>query len=540
MAMQEREARHEAPSPSETQGEAEPEGARLPAQLWPAAARFGVAAVQRRLNARRASAKSGDSAESSGEVAATAARGVGGGAESLPHGEKIQQAFGRHDVSGVKAHTGGDAARAAESIGAEAYATGDHVAFSRAPDLHTAAHEAAHVVQQRAGVHLKGGVGEEHDEHERHADAVADQVVRGGSAEGLLDRYHGGDAQGANGGVQKKFLDGTQQPIAAEKAQQLVEGFRGSSHYLKLQRMRGIPQSRVDETLEELAHGARHVVQLDLKEGLLSDGNYAAIADRIFDIAKPIGSAPSLDDLLREIRAANPAFSELLKYPPTKERLERDLARVYKEHPESSLAQAAAQVVPNLLLGEAHDDARTRAFVRDYAGPLHALGFETLVIEYDGSMQVGDILGYLIQDEKKKQTISPSMTLQQLCDAARVDASLRPYLKEFMVSTFACDIGIAEVCVRAMEQGFQVRCGDFTPPKIHPITIMNERDTSFASVIASAVNGGSKTMLLVGAHHLKATVKKTGRGSNSPGIPAMLAQRGVDAAEFDPSAKNAH
>ena len=36
-------------------------------------------------------------------------------------------------------------------------------------------------------MHLKNGLGEVGDAHERHADAVADRVVRGESAEGLLD-----------------------------------------------------------------------------------------------------------------------------------------------------------------------------------------------------------------------------------------------------------------------------------------------------------------------------------------------------------------
>ena len=73
-------------------------------------------------------------------------------------------------------------------MGAEAYATGDHIVLGRGNDLHTVAHEAAHVVQQRGGVQLKGGVGEAGDAHERHADAVADRVVAGQSAEDLLDR----------------------------------------------------------------------------------------------------------------------------------------------------------------------------------------------------------------------------------------------------------------------------------------------------------------------------------------------------------------
>jgi hypothetical protein len=45
-------------------------------------------------------------------------------------------------------------------MGAEAFATGNHVAFAGTPDLHTAAHEAAHVVQPRSGVQLTGGAGE--------------------------------------------------------------------------------------------------------------------------------------------------------------------------------------------------------------------------------------------------------------------------------------------------------------------------------------------------------------------------------------------
>ncbi|HVV81640.1 MAG TPA: DUF4157 domain-containing protein, partial [Kofleriaceae bacterium] len=131
-------------------------------------------------------------------VHAAAATGISGSAGRLPHFDAIQRSFGRHDVSGIAAHTDGAAARGAQAMGAEAFATGDHVAFAGAPSLHTAAHEAAHVVQQRAGVHLKGGVGEVGDAHEQHADAVADLVVRGESAEGLLDHYAGAGAAAAS------------------------------------------------------------------------------------------------------------------------------------------------------------------------------------------------------------------------------------------------------------------------------------------------------------------------------------------------------
>ena len=117
---------------------------------------------------------------------ATARDGVASGGSSLPFLDVIQRAFGRHDVTGVQAHTGTAAQDASQALGARAYAFGNHVAFAGAPDLHTAAHEAAHIVQQRQGVSLKGGVGEAGDAYERHADAVADRVVAGESAEDLL------------------------------------------------------------------------------------------------------------------------------------------------------------------------------------------------------------------------------------------------------------------------------------------------------------------------------------------------------------------
>ena len=116
-----------------------------------------------------------------------AAAGVRGGGGPLPHADSIQAAFGSHDVAGVEAHTGGAAAEACQAMGARAFASGSDVAFIGAPDLHTAAHEAAHVVQQRAGVRLDGGVGRSGDRYEHHADAVADAVTRGESAERLLD-----------------------------------------------------------------------------------------------------------------------------------------------------------------------------------------------------------------------------------------------------------------------------------------------------------------------------------------------------------------
>lgn len=141
-------------------------------------------------------------------VHAAADRGVSGPGSSLPFLDKIQSSFGDHDVSSVSAHTGGSAAQANKDMGATAYATGNSVAFGGAPDLHTAAHEAAHVVQQRAGVQLAGGVGAAGDKYERNADAVADRVVAGESASDLLGSTSGstGNSVQAKSTLQKRAL----------------------------------------------------------------------------------------------------------------------------------------------------------------------------------------------------------------------------------------------------------------------------------------------------------------------------------------------
>ena len=136
-------------------------------------------------------AKSGEMLPGAVSVQEAARQGVAEAGSSLPHLDQIQASFGHHDVSHVRAHVGGAAATASASIGAQAYATGDDVAFASTPSLHLAAHEAAHTVQQAGGVQLSGGVGQVGDRYEHHADEVADLVVQGKSAERLLDAYAG-------------------------------------------------------------------------------------------------------------------------------------------------------------------------------------------------------------------------------------------------------------------------------------------------------------------------------------------------------------
>lgn len=119
-----------------------------------------------------------------------AQQGIAGNGGALPHAQRIQASFGRHNINHLTAHTDHRAQAATRAINADAYATGSSIAFANpTPDLHTAAHEAAHAIQQQSGVQLKGGVGGINDRHERHADAVADRVVAGQSAESLLNQY---------------------------------------------------------------------------------------------------------------------------------------------------------------------------------------------------------------------------------------------------------------------------------------------------------------------------------------------------------------
>jgi peptidoglycan/xylan/chitin deacetylase (PgdA/CDA1 family) len=99
------------------------------------------------------------------------------------------------DFSGVRVHSGGDAARSAEAVGARAYTVGQHIVMrdSYSPRSHEGksllAHELAHTVQQR-GAQSRGDAlpvsGEsdssEHEAHEMAQSAAASRATRTPSA----------------------------------------------------------------------------------------------------------------------------------------------------------------------------------------------------------------------------------------------------------------------------------------------------------------------------------------------------------------------
>ena len=230
-----------------------------------------AAFVQAKRAAVQRQASGGDA--TSPDVQSTAAEGVFGGGGALPHLDSVQGAFGRHDVTGVQAHVGGGAAEACDSIGAEAYATGDSVAFRESPDLHTAAHEAAHVVQQRSGVHLAGGVGREGDPYEVHADRVADLVVSGQSAEAELDK-HGKHGKGP------QRQGATQRSVVQRKGRAQVKlGSKGSAVKVLQQRLNAKgqePPLKVTGTFEATTDAAVRAYQRAHKDAkgkqLVDDG----------------------------------------------------------------------------------------------------------------------------------------------------------------------------------------------------------------------------------------------------------------------------
>ena len=166
----------------------------------PSLRRYGM--VQRQRTEQQ------DSGSQSEAIHAHAAKGVSGSASDYPHKAPIEAALGVPITA--QAHVGGEATKASDAIGAQAYATGNDVAFGSNPDLHTAAHEAVHTLQQQRGVSLKGGVGEAGDAHEKQADQVADAVVAGRSAKRLLGNLVS-DAGATGGYVQKKSSDATVQ-----------------------------------------------------------------------------------------------------------------------------------------------------------------------------------------------------------------------------------------------------------------------------------------------------------------------------------------
>jgi Domain of unknown function (DUF4157) len=157
---------------------------------WMDAAHRGVTALAERDEVQARGSQGDDEAGDPASVHRVAASGVSGAGSARPHLDRIQEASGpAHDVTGVRAHVGGEAGEASERMGA----SGEQVAFRDAPDLHTVAHEAAHVIQQRPGApddrDASPGNGQARD---GHAEATRDE-----EAPGVVAAHAGAPEQGS-------------------------------------------------------------------------------------------------------------------------------------------------------------------------------------------------------------------------------------------------------------------------------------------------------------------------------------------------------
>ncbi|MFO7563103.1 MAG: DUF4157 domain-containing protein [Enhygromyxa sp.] len=162
----------------------------------------------------------------------------------LPHAPAIQRAFGRHDISDLRAKIGGEVSGAAREIGARAFTLGRRIGFRGPPDLHLAAHEATHAVQQARGISLPQRVGAKGDAYERHADDVADAVSAGRSAESLLDRIPASSSAAPRDQLQ---LNGDRRRTHVPRVVEVTRKMTGEEFkVLALQTLIGDTAARVD------------------------------------------------------------------------------------------------------------------------------------------------------------------------------------------------------------------------------------------------------------------------------------------------------
>ncbi len=163
-------------------------------------------------------------ASNASRIEKLAEKGAAAATSPLPHLERLQKAFGHHDLSGVRVSMGGSTAR---EMGALAYAVGEDIVLTSG-DLEHVAHEAAHVVQQRCGATTATS------QHEDQADRVADLVVRGKSAVSVLDEMTGKAApvrQKAPGNlVQMRWDDPTPKKVSASAMKRIEQAREAIAH----------------------------------------------------------------------------------------------------------------------------------------------------------------------------------------------------------------------------------------------------------------------------------------------------------------------
>lgn len=139
-----------------------------------------ITGLHRTVGNQSVQATAGAGNDSGDSPASIAREGVSGSGDSIPHADTLRPVFPDVDLSTINAHTGPRARDATDRLGAEAYATGDAIAFRRSPSRSLVAHEVVHVLQQRSARRDPSAVGQEGDRFERAANSRASRVTAGG------------------------------------------------------------------------------------------------------------------------------------------------------------------------------------------------------------------------------------------------------------------------------------------------------------------------------------------------------------------------
>jgi hypothetical protein len=333
-----------------------------------------------------------DGGRQGADVHAAAAAGLSRAGGALPYASQIQRSFGGYDVSNVQAHSDEAASAASASMGASAYATGNHVVLGEGgQDLHTVAHEAAHVVQQRAGVQLSGGVGQAGDAYERHADAVADAVVAGESAEPLLSTMASGSASGA---VQQKAVQRVETtPVDASHVRGPADAQVNLTGQSMATQSTENPNFEADATRFEHLLGGAAMTRASGIAGQLTAKALGYLRQKVLRTVEGVAAQKAkLDELLISVGTARASFAGAVGTDP---RTLEFIACAVEER--KAIVEAAAAA------GKAIVDHETPPNVREQMTFLYNVGTKIIAKDLltDGAGAVSERLGSTAEEKAR-------------------------------------------------------------------------------------------------------------------------------------------
>ncbi len=259
------------------------------------------------------------------------------GAAGLPHREAIQRSFGHHDLSQIRVDTDRTAARRAWSLGADALTCGTNVTFLRPPSLFTAAHEAAHVIQQQTGSVTRPGHAD--DVFERHADQVAGRVAAGQSSEALLNTPPGSGS--ARPGTAQAVVQMRRMPPNIRNLLIAVSGGQGANYDANAEGVRRL----IELALAELTQ-AEHISVL----GRLCAGMTIWDFFRLPPEEQLTRSAEAILAVFPGLELGDPALLDVHARPST-----TDTANI-------NTVVARADAIFSDIVSGAHDDWLTQVF----------------------------------------------------------------------------------------------------------------------------------------------------------------------------------